>query len=132
MEEKIRKIRFTANSKTDDTESKKIEVKFESFLSLNENSVQEFFIERRCGVQKYVALPPRKEKEMSKCKNLVDIAASMLNGENIELPFDTANTKWKFKQTVDVSSCNKTKFRWNFPWEQANSPETIYEESKLS
>ena len=125
MEEKIRKIRFTANSKTDDTESKKIEVKFESFLSLNENFVQEFFIERRCGVQKCVALPPRKEKEMSQCKNLVDIAASMLNGENIELPFDTANTKWKFKQTVDVSSCNKTKFRWNFPWEQANSPETM-------
>ena len=94
-------------------------------LSLNLAFVREFFIERRCGVQKYVALPPRKEKEMSQCQNLVDIAASMLNGENIKLPFDTANTRWKFKQTVDLRSYNKTNFRWNFPWEQANSPETM-------
>ena len=87
--------------------------------------VREFFIERRCGKQRYVSLPPRKESAMNQCENLIDIAVSMLNGEKIQLPFDTANTRWKFKETVDLSSYSKTNFRWNYPWEQANSRQTM-------
>ena len=87
--------------------------------------VREFFIERRCGVQQYRSLPPKHEESMNQCQELVDIAVSMLNGEKIKLPFDISNTRWKFKQTVDLDSYPKTNFRWNYPWEQANSQQTM-------
>ena len=92
--------------------------------SLNLAFVREFFIERRCGEQKYVTLPPRKDKDMS-CQNLLDIAVTMLNGEKIQLPFETSNTRWQFKRRTDLSSYNKTYFRWNHPWEQENSRQTM-------
>ena len=95
-------------------------------LSLNLAFVREFFIERRCGAQNYVSLPPRRDKVMTEqCQHLVDIAASMLNGEKIQLPFETSDTRWKFKEAVDLNSYAKTFFRWNYPWEQANSRETM-------
>lgn len=87
--------------------------------------VREFFIERRCVTVNQDNLPAKKESSMKKCQHLVDIAVSMLNGEKIKLPFDTSNTRWKFKDAVDLSSYFKTNFRWNYPWEQGNSRETM-------
>ena len=94
--------------------------------SLTLTFVREFFIERRCGEQKYVTLPPGRDKTMSQqCPNLLDIAVSMLDGEKIKLPFETSNTRWKFKQRADLSTYSKTYFRWNPPWEQGNSQQTM-------
>ena len=93
--------------------------------SLNFAFVREFFIERRCGDQKYVSIPPKKDKGMDECQGMVDIAVAMLNGEKIKLPFDTSNTRWKFKDAVDLRSYIKTYFRWNYPWEQENSKTTM-------
>ena len=94
--------------------------------SLSLAFVRKFFIERRCGEQKYVMLTPRGDKRMrQQCPNLLDIAVSMLNGEKIQLPFETSNTRWNFKERVDLSSYSKTYFRWNYPWEQGNSRDTM-------
>ena len=88
--------------------------------------VREFFIERRCVERSSLTSPPKRDKAMSqKCQNLLHIAVSMLHGEKIQLPFETSNTRWKFKKTSDLGSYHQTFFRWNHPWEQGNSEETM-------
>lgn len=95
--------------------------------------VREIFIERRCRQgHKQLSLAPKFNKQMNQCFDLFNIAVSMLNGEKIQLPFDTANTKWSFKKPVDLSSYERTFFRWNQPWEQGDSLETRKKAKKFN
>ena len=86
--------------------------------------VRELVIERRCGQTTYRSIPP-KDEPTHECKHLLDIAIEMLNGERIKLPIDTEDTRWMFKKAVDLSSYNRTDFRWNYPWEQGNNEKTL-------
>lgn len=60
----------------------------------------------------------------NKCPELYAIARSMLDGEKIELPFETNKTRWKFRERVDLDVLAKTKLQWNYPWQQGYSNET--------
>ncbi|XP_028410427.1 uncharacterized protein LOC114533045 [Dendronephthya gigantea] len=62
------------------------------------------------------------EKE---CPKLYEIAKKMLNGLKVRLPFETNNTLWKFRERIDLNKLRETKLRWNHPWEQGNSKQTM-------
>ena len=59
-----------------------------------------------------------------KCPELYEIARAMLDGEKIKLPYETNNTRWKFRQRVDLDVLAKTYLHWNHPWPQGDSAET--------
>jgi hypothetical protein len=59
-----------------------------------------------------------------KCPQLYEIARAMLNGEKIQIPYETNNTRWKFRESIDLDVLAKTKFHWNHPWHQGDSAET--------
>ena len=63
--------------------------------------------------------------DKKKCPQLYEIARSMLSGEKIKIPYETSNTRWKFRDSIDSRDIlEKTKLRWNHPWHQGDSAET--------
>jgi hypothetical protein len=59
-----------------------------------------------------------------KCPQLYEIARAMLDGEKIKLPYETKNSRWKFRDRVDLDVLVKTNLHWNHPWHQGDSAET--------
>ena len=60
-----------------------------------------------------------------KCPELYKIARAMLDGEKIKLPHETNNTRWKFRERLDLDVLAKTNLHWNHPWHQGESSETL-------
>ena len=64
-------------------------------------------------------------KDEKKCPDLYKLAKKILNGLKVKLPFETNNTFWKFRERIDLNKLRETKLRWNHPWEQSNSKQTM-------
>ena len=54
------------------------------------------------------------------CPELYGIAREMLNGLKVKIPHDTKNTRWKFRERVDLNKLRNTQLRWNYPWNYEN------------
>ena len=59
-----------------------------------------------------------------KCPDVYEIARTMLNGEKINLPYQTNHTRWKFRDRMDLDILERTHLHWNHPWRQGYSAET--------
>ena len=63
-------------------------------------------------------------RDEKKCPDLYKIAREMLDGAKIKLPYETNDTRWKFRKRVDLDVLATTNLHWNYPWEQGDSAET--------
>ena len=95
-------------------------LKCEVVRQQNEASVwkKAFYRKRASDFKGHVQIDTSKDEK--KCPQLYAIAREMLNGVKIQLPHETKNTRWKFRERIDLRKLKETYLRWNHPWEHPN------------